>query len=231
MKRLLLIISLSFLLFCSCRQNGFTQRKYTGGVYFSSRKEASAPVARDHSKTVTASAKEIPVKISEPVLLGPVLDARQQAKTQNITATKKDTIFIIKKCGRNRRIVKRDSVPIVVVVPKEKYGPIDTRAIRLYDKEKYKDDMLLRLKTGAIASNVLFWLPVGGLIIACKTRQQYRLVRSLCPEEDLRTQNALSAIGLGLSILFFVIYAAVLLAVIGAFIYLVLTLPPFCLTF
>jgi hypothetical protein len=208
----------------SCSGGKFLSRKYTSGTYIQQVKSLKYnTVFADTNKAYSSADKEFKVVMSS--------QSSSQLIHTNIvdglagSVLKKDSIFIISRKGRNRKVVVKNNLPTVITHVDKKGNRIKTKVLSPLQADKVRANYETKIKVFSILALCLSLVPILGFIFARTARRLIRQNRETNSFKHINRYNAMSDIALGLSIIpslmgvllaAFIVFALVMFAFGGA---------------
>ncbi len=200
MKNTLYISSLIILL-TSCKGTGFLNRKYTSGHFVQHYKTVKHNTLNSDSTKLYASTHKREIRNTTP--LSNICSEKEIIKTTVNSILKKDSIFIIRKKGKDDRIIVKNNLEDKTVylnedrqISIEKYRAV---AVINPERKKYKKEEEISILS-ALAL-VLSLLPLIGFAIAVRCIKLINKYRKEYPPELKNGNMAMSVAGLIISII------------------------------
>jgi hypothetical protein len=182
----------------SCSGSKFLNRKYTSGRFSEHSKNLKYnTIDVDTTKSYSSLTHHIEFKKS-PVSLNSISD-KEIINNKVESLIKKDSIFIISRRGRNKKIVKPNNLPTVKV-----YINADKKKIKTYKElspEIIKQKQDTKLKRAVIMSLFFSLIPVLGLFFSIRAKKIVRNYQKNYPLENKNKYMAMANLAICISII------------------------------
>lgn len=210
MKRFIQIFII-VVLFSSCKQSVFLNRKYTSGKFTENNK-----ILKYNTVYIDTTKNYASVNVIPNISIVKVVETEKEITEQKINCmfSKKDTIIRLKRIGPDKEmIIKNKSSNVCIVVdgiPKPSSPQF---------KEKIKQNSFSYIKIKTILSLAFSLVPVVGLVMALACKKALKKFQ-LAYNENLETQRNITTAALGISILPTLATALIVLAFITLIVFL-----------
>lgn len=182
----------------SCSGSKFLNRKYTSGRFIEHKKSLTHnTIDVDTTKIYTSLNSSIKFKYT-PINLNNISD-KEIINNKVESIIKKDSIFIINKKGRNKKIVKSNNLPTVKI-----YINGDKIIIKSYKElspEIIKQKQETKLKRAVIMSLFFSLIPVLGIFFSIRAKKIVRNYQKNYPLENKNKYMAMANLAICISII------------------------------
>jgi hypothetical protein len=187
-------------LLSSCADSKFLSRRYTSGRFMHCAKTLK------HNTIIIDTAK-VYASVNANVELNATLSDKSIRSNNDMmqmsasSIVRKDSIFIVSRKGRNKKIVLKNDLPTVITYVSKNGNRVKTKQLSPIQAEKTKKNYQTKIKVCSIVALCFFWIPFLGLLLSCTAKKIIRKNQLTNPFKNILKYKVISNIALGLSIL------------------------------
>lgn len=226
MKAIIYLASLITIL-SSCSGNKFLNRKYTSGRFSEQKRTLKHnTIFADTTASYSSLSDKIELKKAAEILEN--YSEKEIILSRMETVSKKDSVFIKTKKGKDKKTVKKNDLDYDVITVIDKNGAIVSQKNQPHatlDPETKNDKDFNDIKSLSKIALAFCWVPVLGLIYALRLKKRLRKYKAAHPTEDLHKYSVRTTVAVTISTIIssFVIGFIIGFLIIFAFVLLLIT--------